>query len=590
MTALHHQSVLLSYLRPEKKRAAMLVALLVCGIGMQLISPLIIRQFIDAAARGGGGVSLNFLWLLAGGFIAAAIGTQLVQVGVAYYAEQIAWAATNLMRRDLAAHCLHLDMAFHTARTPGELIERVDGDVVAISTIFSQFVTQVIGGGLLLIGILAVLYAQDVRVGLALTVFAGVTILSLHLVRDLARDEFEAERQAWSELSGFLEERIGGLDDIRANGGGSYVLKRLGVFADALIARGVVAQRRGVLMYVMLGAIFTCGFAASLSLGVYLFQQGVITIGAVIMFAQYTTMMNDPLVRIGQQLPQFQAAIAGLSRVGDLRAIQPLVKDGPGLGWQDAKTRAPDVAFEDVRFAYNDRETVIDGVSFDVPAGAVLGLLGRTGSGKTTLTRLLFRLYDIRGGRILLDGEPISRATLNELRGRIGLVTQDVQMFEASVRDNATLFDQSIPDARVADVLTDLGLGPWLSRQKEGLDTILVGAGGLSAGEAQLLAFARVFLKDPGLVVLDEATSRLDPTTDRLIERAMDKLLRAREGGAPRTAIIIAHKLETVRRADKIVILDRGRVLEAGARAALAADPGSRFAGLLRHGIEEVLT
>jgi ABC-type multidrug transport system fused ATPase/permease subunit len=155
-----------------------------------------------------------------------------------------------------------------------------------------------------------------------------------------------------------------------------------------------------------------------------------------------------------------------------------------------------------------------------------------------------------------------------------------VQLFDASVRDNATLFDASIPDERVIAVLSDLGLGPWLARQPKGLETVLTAGGGLSAGEAQLLAFARVFLKDPGLVVLDEASSRLDPASDQLIERALDKLL-GREGGARRTAIIIAHKLSTVGRADRVEILDHGRVLETGERTVLEADPNSAFAKLL---------
>ena len=582
-----HQSVLLTYLRPQMKRVVVLAALLFGGSALQLASPLIVRQFIDTAAHKAG--SLQYLWLLAGLFIAAAIVTQIVQVGATYYSELVGWAATNQMRRDLATHCLHLDMAFHTARTPGELIERVDGDVAALALFFSQFVLQILGGALLLLGILVVLYTQDQRVGFALTIFAMGALLALHASRNIAAAQAEQERQAWSDLSGFLEERIGGLDDIRANGGGSYVLGRLGVFSRNLTERGVNAARRSIWLYIMLGGIFAIGFCVSLSLGVYLYQKGLVSIGTVFMFVQFTSMMNDPLVRIGQQLQQFQAAAAGLNRIRALRAITPGVRDGAGAGWEAAQTRAPNVAFEDVQFSYNDRERVIDGVSFAAPPGTVLGLLGRTGSGKTTLTRLLFRLYDPTAGRITLDGAPITNATLNELRARIGLVTQDVQMFEASVRDNATLFDAAIPDARVQDVLTDLGLGPWLSRQPQGLDTILAGGGGLSAGEAQLLAFARVFLKDPGLVVLDEASSRLDPTTDRLIERAMDKLLRAPDGGAPRTAIIIAHKLSTVRRADQILILDRGRVLESGARTALAADQNSHFARLLRSGIEEVL-
>ncbi len=172
----------------------------------------------------------------------------------------------------------------------------------------------------------------------------------------------------------------------------------------------------------------------------------------------------------------------------------------------------------------------------------------------------------------------------SDLRRHIGMVTQDVQLFAATVRDNLTLFDPDIPDARVLEVLRDLGLYGWFQSLPSGLDTELGSAGGgLSAGQAQLLAFARVFLKDPGLVILDEASSRLDPATEQLIERAVDKLLRGRTG------IIIAHRLPTVQRADEIVILEEGEILERGPRALLASDPDSHFAHLLRTGLEEVL-
>jgi ABC-type multidrug transport system fused ATPase/permease subunit len=420
-------------------------------------------------------------------------------------------------------------------------------------------------------------------------------MFALQASRNIASKQFEEERQAWSDLSGFLEERLGGLDDIRANGAGPYVVRRLESYQSNLTKKGVTAGRRSLWIYIMTGTIFSVGFMVAISLGAYLFLQGAVTIGTVFMFVQYTGMMGDPLIRIGQQLQQFQAAAAGLVRVREMFTFAPSVIDGPGAQWKAERTRAPSVAFDNVRFAYDDRAQVIDGVSFSLAPGKVLGLLGRTGSGKTTLTRLLFRLYDPATGTIALDGANIRDAKLTELRDRIGLVTQDVQLFEASVRDNATMFDDGISDERIREVLDDLGLTPWLSRQAHGLETILIGAGGLSAGEAQLLAFARVFLKDPGLVVLDEASSRLDPATDRLIEHAMDDLLGARprngkEGGAPRTAIIIAHKLDTVRRADQILILDRGKIVEAGDRAALAADPNSHFSRLLRSGIEEVLT
>jgi ATP-binding cassette subfamily B protein len=229
-------------------------------------------------------------------------------------------------------------------------------------------------------------------------------------------------------------------------------------------------------------------------------------------------------------------------------------------------------------------EPVLQDVSFALAPGRVLGLLGRTGSGKTTVTRLLFRLYDPDGGAVRLGEADLRNLPLTGLRRRVGMVTQNIQLFHATVRDNLAFFDRSLPDARILGVLHDLGLEGWVRGLPAGLDTVLEsGGGGLSAGQAQLLAFARVFLQDPGLVILDEASSRLDPATEALLERAVDRLLQGR------TAILIAHRLGTVQRADEILILEAGRVEEHGVRAELARDPGSRFAQLLRTGMEEVL-
>jgi len=581
--------VLSVYLRPEGRKLSALAVFLVAGTAVQLASPQIIRAFIDTAAHGGADASLERLWMLAGLFIAVTLLAQVLQIGSTYFSEQLGWSATNRMRQDLADHALRLDMAFHTAKSPGELIERVDGDVAALAAFFSQFILQIIGGALLLAGILVVLYLQDWRIGVLLTGFAVVAGLVLHAIRQIAGGRWERLREAWSAFSGFLEERLAGLDDVRANGGGPHVMRRMGEVNAELLVANVAAARRGHWIFLTASALFSIGFGLALALGVWLFQRGEATIGTVFMFMQYAGMMSLPIMLIGQQLQQFQAATASLNRIRDLRAIQPALTDGPGAGWEGLRTQAPVVGFQDLTFAYRADTPVIRNLDLKVPSGEVIGLLGRTGSGKTTLTRLLFRLYDPQGGAVTLDGVDIRQARLDELRGRIGLVTQEVQLFDASIRDNATLFDPAIDDARIIEVLTDLGLGEWLARQPEGLGTVLRAGGGLSAGEAQLLAFARVFLKDPGLVVLDEASSRLDPATDQMIERALDRLLGADGSGRRRTAIIIAHKLSTVQRADRIAILDQGRLVETGRRTDLEADPESAYARLLRTGLAEVM-
>ncbi|MMZ63433.1 putative ABC transporter ATP-binding protein [compost metagenome] len=211
-------------------------------------------------------------------------------------------------------------------------------------------------------------------------------------------------------------------------------------------------------------------------------------------------------------------------------------------------------------------------------------MLGRTGSGKSTLARLLLRFYDPQEGAIELSGVDIRRCKLHELRGGVAMVTQNIEIMEGTVRDNLSLFDERIQDEDILAVLKTIGLEEWFRSLPDGLDTVLSSGGGsLSAGEAQLLAFARVFLSDPGLVILDEASSRLDPLTEHRIEAAISRLLEER------TCIMIAHRLATVQRADEIVILERGRIIEHGPRERLAADPDSRFSRMLAVGLEEVL-
>ncbi|MBV7327814.1 ABC transporter ATP-binding protein/permease [Chloroflexi bacterium TSY] len=390
--------------------------------------------------------------------------------------------------------------------------------------------------------------------------------------------------------------------------------------------------------------------AASFGMSAYLFQSGTMTLGSVYLVIHYTGLLNRPIQRIAQEIEQLQQAGAGVARIQEFLAENNRL--APPLSERLLPQGPLSISFEDVSFSYptesrsyldkslnaessassavlsqmeksdspqiekngdnsvdrsvthlgqplavepsrnghasngltdTNSEIVLDAVTFRLESGKVLGLLGRTGSGKTTLARLLFRFYDPTAGRVYIGGEDIAHLNMHELRQRIGVVTQNVQLFRASVRENMAFFNPTIPDSALLNVLDELGLSDWLATLEDGLDTVLdAGGGNLSAGEAQLLALTRIFLKDPDIVIFDEASSRLDPATEQRIERAVNRLLQNR------TAIIIAHRLATIQRADDILILERGKIVEHGKRVMLSADPNSRFAGLLRSGFKRI--
>ena len=573
-----YRALLATYLRPQAGRVVVLTVLLFGGIGLQLVNPQLLRTFIDAVSAGDTGAHLT---VIAGIFIGVALAQQAMTVAATHYSEHVGWTATNALRADLVAHCLGLDLSFHKARTPGELVERIDGDATALANFFSQFVVRIVGSLLLLFGILVMLWLLDWRVGLVLSLFGVVTLAAMTSIRFIAVPYWRTDRQASADLFGFIEERLAGLIDIRSSGAESYVMRRLYGYMRTRLRTGSKARLVSTITWCVPVIAFAIGHGAAFALAAYLFVSGGLSLGAAFLIYFYTQLMGYPLQLISHQIDDFQKANAGLLRIRELLETRDALVDGPGAAFPAGPLA---VAFDRVSFGYDEAELVLHDLSFRVEPGQVMGLLGRTGSGKTSIARLLMRLYDPQTGAIRLGDVDLRAARRDELRRQVGLVTQDVQLFRASVRDNLTFFDPGIDDARIMAALADLGLQEWHDRLSAGLDTMLsAGGSGLSAGEAQLLAFTRVFLKNPGLVILDEASSRLDPATERLIDRAIDRLLRGRTG------IIIAHRLATVQRADTILILDHGRVMEHGTRQALAGDANSRFAALLRTGMEEAL-
>ena len=572
--------LLAHYLAPLTRRVLWMGLLLLASISLALINPQVIRYFLDTAQAGG---LPQKLLLAAGLYILFAVLQQVTNLAADYTSKNVGWSATNRLRADLALHCLHLDMPFHKQHLPGELIERIDGDVTELANFFSQFTLRVLGNGLLVIGILALLFRENAWLGLGMLAYTALTLAVLGQVRKLAVPRWAAVRQASAEQYGFLEERISGAEELRALGAEHFVLRKLYELMRIFLQKRRAAKVVSSLAANLTNLIYVIGYAAGLALAVMLYSQGQASLGTAYLITYYVGMLGDPLQNIRTQLQDFQQATASLERVRNLFDIQPIAGNRTDCE-KELPAAALQVCFENVSFHYEDNEAVLHELSFTLQPGRVLGILGRTGSGKSTLSRLLVRLYDPNQGTVRLNGLDLRTLSHDQLRLQVGLVTQEVQLFQATLRQNLTFFDPDISDSSLQAALASLHLGDWVASLPNGLDTVLAAGGaGLSAGEAQLLAFARVLLRDPGVVILDEASSRLDPATENLLEQAIGRLFHHRTG------LVIAHRLKTVARADDILILEGGRLVEYGPRAELAADRGSRFFHLLQTGLEEAL-
>ncbi|WP_405132200.1 ABC transporter ATP-binding protein [Paenibacillus sp. FSL H8-0317] len=571
-------SWLLRYLKPVKGRLALLLIMLLTSTGLQLLNPQIIKRFIDTAASGG---VLTNLVQLAGIFLVVAVFNQLITVAVSYLGNDVAWRATNQLRGDLLKHCLRLDMRFHNVKTPGEMIERVDGDVTSISNFFAMFIVQVIGSFVLLAGILGFMFSVNVPIALVMTVFTLLSILFMVFIRNLGVDSSKNERAASASLFGLIEERIAGIEDVQANGHVPYVMNRFYRTMRTVFRKGRKAWLLRVIPWNTTVVLFALAVTAVLLLGVHYYMEGLISIGTLFLIYQYTQMLNDPIEMLGDQVQEFQKAKSGMLRSRELLSMQSVIQEGT----EEQLPEGPlGLEFSQVHFSYNQDKPVLHDITFAIKPGERLGIIGRTGSGKSSLSRVLLRLYNLDRGTIRVGGTDITKLSLQALYRRVGMVTQDVQLFDGTLRDNLTLFNEDVSDQMIKETTDRLGLSQWINSQPEGLDTYLAAGGAsLSAGEAQLFALTRVFLTEPSLVILDEPSSRLDAATESMLQSAIDQLMKQSTG------VIIAHRLATLEKVDRIMVLGDGKVLEFGAREELASNPASHYARLLITGREEEL-
>ncbi len=558
---------LAALLRPDAWRWAGLGALVAAGSGLILTGPLIVRSIVDRATSGTTTSQLSRLAVL---FLIVAVATQLINMAVAWMATITAWHTTNGIRIRLARHVLGLSHAFHRQHTPGELIQRVDGDVTSVSDFMGRVIPRAAGALFTMVGMIGVLVVVDWRLAVGAAAYVSAAVGIVVSGRHRAVGESSDEMGSYARLYGGIEERLTAAEDLRSNGAGAHAMWRF--VEDSADALGSAVRREKAFLRMWWGVdgSVAAGSIVSLVTSALLVSRHIITVGDAFLLFQYVLLLARPLEDMVDQLETVQKANGAMVRVIDLLAIEPDITD-------EGTTLPPSgplsIEFRNVSFDYGDDQSVLQSITLDFAAGRSIGIVGRTGSGKTTMSRLVLRLVEATRGSLLLGGVPIEKIPIAELRRRVALIPQEVELLSGTVRDNVTLFDESPSDEAVTSALRNAGLGTLA----DGGIHRRLGAGGtgLSAGEAQLLALARVWLRNPDIVVLDEATARIDPETETLLEAAVARLT---EG---RTTLIIAHRLSTLRHVDEIVVLDHGRVIEKGNRTDLADDIESRYRHLL---------
>jgi len=547
---------------------------------IQIFNPQIIRLYLNQV--GADTLNTNALIWTSILYIGMNLIFRVVYVVLNWVSQELAWSTTNDLRVDLTRHCINLDMTFHNQHKTGEMIERIDGDASNLSAFFGEFIIQFISNFLLLTGVLIAVFIEGWVFGLSFLGFILLSALALYLVRKITVPLWKKVRVSTTALYGNIEESLSGFEDIQGCGADSYIMKKYHDVAQTDFKnknKAMIVSRIFVITSILLGGVLNVGLLA-----LSFFLQNIIPVnaGLIYLLLAYAANILLPIQSILYQTGRLQNSLANIDRIKEWFDIESKIKDNGKLVFPKENVQ---LVFDDLDFGYNEDELVLKNISFELEPGKKIGIVGRTGSGKTTLARLIFRLYDPQFGSIKINGQKNSQYPLKDLRKNIAYVTQDVELFNASIKDNITFFDSRYSDKEIIDVIRKLGLEDWFNKLPNGLETEVYSEElGLSAGEEQLLALTRAFLKDPKIVILDEASSRLDPATEKITERALNNLLKNR------STIIIAHRLSTLENVDKILILENGEITEFGSRSKLVDDPESQFSQLLQYGIMEVLS
>ncbi|MBT2719803.1 ABC transporter ATP-binding protein [Bacillus sp. ISL-46] len=558
------------YFGKERKMLTVIFIFIVMDAALMLLAPLLIGKAIDAMRMNGGKVDFGFLEMMIWILVAAYLTDSLLTFLQGWLMAGVSQRIVKSLRDALFKKLQKLPVSFFDSRSHGELMSRLSNDVDNISNTISQSTTQLMSGVVIITGSLMMMLLLSPILTLASLITVPLVFLLTKTIAKRTSVLFKNQQVELGILNGHIEETISGIEIVKAFNHEEKVIEEFEVVNTRLREVGLKAQIWSGFLMPIMNVINNLGFAVVAVVGGILAVKSIITIGAIASFITYSRQFVRPLNDLANIFNILQSGVAGAERVFEIIDEQEEPEDLPeAIALENPKGH---VIFENVSFGYHPEVPILKNVSFEADIGSSTAFVGPTGAGKTTIVNLLTRFYDVTDGRILLDGHDIREYTRDSLRRCFGFVLQDTYLFSGTIKENIKYGNTKATDNEVERAAKMANADSFIKRLPNQYETVLSENGGnLSQGQRQLLAIARVILAKPALLILDEATSSIDTRTELHIQEALLTLMENR------TSFIIAHRLNTIRDADTIMVIDHGEIIETGNHDTLMRQQGKYY-------------
>ncbi len=558
---------LLSYLLSYKKEIVFVLFIMAFCVMVSLVNPLLMEEAVDKYISVGNMQGLLRLVLFAAALNLLFIGGIKLRM---YIMAKVCNSILVSIRQDLYSHIQTLDLQFFDSRPTGKILARIIGDVNSLKDVLSNFVTTLIPDFVTVLAVAAIMFAKNPALAAASLCSLPFMIIFIWLIEFYSHKKWQDFRKKSSNLNAFIHEDMSGMRIIQSFSAEEETSQTFDGLLEEHRTSFISAVRLADGMGSVIDLSWGVGFAALYFAGLRILEPGQVSIGTFIAFGSYIGMFWHPIMNLSNFYNQIITNIAAAERVFEILDTEAAITDAPQV------TEIPpikgQVAFSHVSFSYDGNVEVLKDVSFQIKPGETIALVGPTGAGKTTIVNLISRFYDVQKGVVSIDGHDVKTVSIESLRRQMGIMTQDNFLFTGSIKDNIRYGKLDATDEEIIDAAKAVHAHDFICKLEKGYDTVLSErGGGLSAGQKQLLAFARTMVSKPKILILDEATSSIDTQTELLVQEGIDALLRGR------TSFVIAHRLSTIQKADRIFVIDKGGIQEEGTARELIAKKGAYY-------------